>query len=145
MEVLRVSDGEVLYVEVGREHVAGIMRLCELEGWPSFLEDGEKTWRVLTAPGVITVVAVYGGAVVGFAELQTDGAIQAHLSNILVDHDQRRNGIGRRLVEDCFTRSGAKRIDLVSTEGADAFYESFEHRGLAGYRIYPDGGERASR
>jgi ribosomal protein S18 acetylase RimI-like enzyme len=113
------------------------MVLCEQEGWPSFLEDPDKTWRALTAPGVITIVATSGERVLGFAQLQTDGAIQAHLSNIAVDRNQRREGIGRRLIEEAFAQSNAKRIDLVSTEGAHSFYESFAHNRIPGYRIYP--------
>jgi ribosomal protein S18 acetylase RimI-like enzyme len=128
---------------IAREHIAGVMRLCEAEGWPSFLESADKTWRALTAPGVITIVATQGDDVVGFAQIQSDGLIQAHLSNMAVDARLRRQSIGRRLVEEAFERCGAKRIDLNSTEGADAFYESFAHQKYPGYRIYPDGGKRA--
>ncbi len=132
-----MSRDEMRFQPVARDHVPGIMSLCEQEGWPSFLEDPDKTWRALTAPGVITIVATAGQRVLGFAQLQTDGAIQAHLSNIAVDRDQRREGIGRRLIEEAFAQSNAKRIDLVSTEGAHSFYESFAHNRIPGYRIYP--------
>ena len=136
-------SGEISLEVVAREHIPGIMRLCEAEGWPSFLESGDKTWRALSAPGVTTIVATQGDEVVGFAQVQSDGLIQAHLSNMAVDARLRRQSIGRRLVKEAFERCGAKRIDLNSTEGADAFYESFAHQEYPGYRIYPDGGKRA--
>lgn len=131
------TETEIKIIPVAEEYVAGVMTLCELEGWTSFLESREKTWKALTAPGVTTLVAARGPRVVGFAQLQTDGTIQAHLSNIAVDADLRRQGVATRLIEEAFARSGATRIDLLSTEGSDAFYESFEHRVYRGYRIYP--------
>jgi len=127
----------VEYVPVGREHLEGLIRLCQVEGYPSYTQDSERTWRALTAPGVSTLVAVLDGRVVGFAQMQSDGLIQAHLTMIVVDRDQRRRGIGGRLVRQVFARCGGQRVDLLSTEGADAFYRSFAHQRFPGYRIYP--------
>jgi ribosomal protein S18 acetylase RimI-like enzyme len=119
-----------------RSHLAGVIALCEQEQWATFGADPQRAWRALTAPGVITMVARDGDRVVGFAQLQSDGEIQAHLTLIAVSRDHRRGGIGRRLIEEAFGRCGAERIDLC-TDSADAFYESFEHRRFSGYRIYP--------
>ena len=114
-----------------------IVEICRAEGWTSFYADPERTWRVLNAPGVTSVAAVDRGQVVGFAYLQSDGEIQAHLSNIAVSRSHRRRGIARRLIEEAFARCGAMRIDLVSTESSEEFYRSFEHREFPGFRIYP--------
>ena len=46
------------------------------EGWPSLPDDPARALRILTAPGVTTVVAVIQGEVIGFAELFSDGEIQ---------------------------------------------------------------------
>jgi ribosomal protein S18 acetylase RimI-like enzyme len=126
------------FVTISRSHLDGIVALCRQEGWPSFSEP-DRAWRALTAPGVTTIVAVENDEVIGFAYVQSDGEIQAHLSDILVNPQRRRRGIGRRLIEEAFARCGAERIDLVSTEGSAKFYESFEHRRFPGYRIYPKG------
>ena len=67
------------------EDLDGVLRLCEAEGWPSFPADPERASRVLTAPGVTTVVAVDDQRVVGFAQLFNDGELQAFLANIAVD------------------------------------------------------------
>ena len=125
-------------VPIAREHLDGVIRLCEIEQYPSYIQDAERTWRALTAPGVCTVVAVQDGGVVGFAQMQSDGLIQAHLSMIVVDRDLRRRGIGGRLVREAFARCGGQRVDLLSTEGADAFYRSFQYQSFPGYRIYPE-------
>jgi ribosomal protein S18 acetylase RimI-like enzyme len=86
------------------------------------------------------VVARAASKVVGFAYLQSDGVIQAHLSLIAMRSAYRRKGIARRLLETAFARSGAKR--LLSTEGAHDFYRSFEHRAHPGFRIFPEAPRR---
>jgi hypothetical protein len=45
--------------------------------------------------------------------------------------------VGHQLLEQAFARSGAQYLDLVSTEGADAFYRSFDHKEFRGFRLYP--------
>ncbi len=133
-----MSRQAVDYVPIAREHLDGVIRLCEIEQYPSYIQDAERTWRALTAPGVCTVVAVQNNRVVGFAQMQSDGLIQAHLTLIVVDRDLRRRGIGAQLVRAAFVRSGGQRVDLLSPEGADAFYRSFEHQEFPGFRIYPE-------
>ena len=118
-------------------HLAEVVHLCVTEGWMSYA-DPAIALRALSAPGSIAIAAVdEQGAVVGFVQLQSDGAIHAHVSNILVAASHRQRGIGRRLLEYAFARSGAKYVDLVSTEGAHGFYRSFEHKEFPGFRLYP--------
>lgn len=109
-----------------REHLDGVVRLCEVVGYPSYTADRARTWAALTAPSVCTMVAIAPTGVVGFAQMQGDGVIQAHLSMIIVDRAHRRGGIGRQLVQEAFRRCGGQWVDLLSTEGADGFYQSFQ-------------------
>jgi ribosomal protein S18 acetylase RimI-like enzyme len=119
-----------------RQHLPAISALCKAERWPSFSEDPERAWRALTAPGVTTVVAVDGGRVVGFVQMQSDGQIQAHLSLVLVAADRRREGIATRLVRAAFKQCGAERVDVVS-DRAEEFYRSLAGKEWHGFRIYP--------
>jgi hypothetical protein len=76
------ADARLAAVEISpfrAEHLDGVLTLCVAEGWPSFPEDPVRALRLLTAPGVTTVVAVIEGDVVGFAELLSDGELQAFL------------------------------------------------------------------
>lgn len=126
-----------------REHLDGVIRLCVAEGWPSFAEDPERAVRVMTAPGVTTMVALDGDEVVGFAQMLSDGEIQAFLASIAVAERCRGSGIGRSLVDQALRRAGGQRVDLLSEEGAVGFYDSFPHFRKPGYRLYPfhlDGG-----
>ena len=118
-------------------HLEGVLRLCDAEGWPSLPADPGRAGRVLTAPGVTTVVATEDDVVVGFAQLCGDGEIQAFLASLVVDRDQRQTGIGRELVIEGLRLAGGERIDLLSEEAATGFYESFPHFQKPGYRLYP--------
>ena len=124
------------YRRLQRQHLCGIIALCEAESWPSFVKDPERARRALTAPGVTTVVAVDSGHVVGFVQMQSDGEIQAHLSLVLVAAGRRREGIATRLVQEAFRLSGAERVDVI-TDSAPAFYRSFACKEWLGFRIHP--------
>lgn len=65
----------------------------------------------------------------------SDGALQAYLCNLR--SQARRRGVGKKLVHETFARSGAERIDLLALDNSAAFYASFPHRTMPGYRIYP--------
>jgi ribosomal protein S18 acetylase RimI-like enzyme len=122
--------------QYAEEHLPGILAICEAEDWPSLPADAARAHAVFTAPGVTTVVALDGEQVVGFAYLQSDGHIQAHLSQLAVHKSYRRKGIGRALLEYAAPLTGAQRIDLV-TDTAEDFYASFDHKTFSGFRIYP--------
>lgn len=114
----------------------GVIALCAAEGWPSFPEDPERALRALTAPGVTTMVAHEPGRIVGFAQLLSDGEIQAHLSLIAVDPGSRRQGLARAMLKAALAKAGGVRIDLV-TDTAPEFYAALPHRRFDGFRIYP--------
>jgi GNAT superfamily N-acetyltransferase len=120
-----------------RDHLLGIVALCEAEGWPSFPADHERAHAVLAGPGVTSVVALdEAGDVIAFAYLLSDGHIQAYLAELAVSAAHRRKGIARALLEYAMPLTGAQRIDLV-TDTAEAFYASLPHRTFSGFRIYP--------
>jgi len=128
----------ISYEELERRHLVGVIEMCRNEGWDSYLSDSERTFRALSAPGVVTLVATASGAVCGFAQVLTDGEIRAYLTNVTVAVDLRRQGVGRRLIEEAFARAGVRYLDLLSDPGAEAMYTSFPgYRRMQGFRIYP--------
>jgi len=78
------------------------------EGWPSLPEDPERAKRVLTAPGVTTIVALEESEVIGFAQLLSDGEVQAYLATIAVREDSRGRGVGRALIDAGFVSRGRR-------------------------------------
>lgn len=119
------------------EHLDGVIRLCVAKGWPSFPEDPERAIRVLTAPGVTTVIAMDNRQVIGFAELFSDGELQAFLANLAVDERFRGRGTGQALVMEALRLAGGERIDLLCEDDALGFYGSFPHFQKQGFRLCP--------
>lgn len=74
---------------------------------------------------------------VGFAQMLSDGELQAFLATLVVAASECGKGVARRLVVESFRLAGGVRIDLVTEGDAVAFYESFPHRRKLGYRLYP--------
>lgn len=117
--------------------LAAVLGLCQAEGWPSLPADPERARRALTAPGVTTVVAVAeDSAVVGFAQMMSDGEIQALLANLLVTPALRQRGAGRALISEGFRLAGGQRVDLL-TDTAEDFYGRLPHRRFTGFRLDP--------
>ena len=83
------------------------------------------------------MVALEESEVIGFAQLQSDGEIQAHLSLIAVAPKARRRGVGRQLIVEALRAAGGLRIDLVTDHG-DGFYTSLPHIARSGFRLYPE-------
>lgn len=126
-------------------HLGGVLALCRAEGWPSLPADPSRALRALRAPGVTSYVGLVDDRVVGFAQLLSDGEIQAYLALLLVADGERGTGLGRRLVRTCLERAGGVRVDLLADTASIGFYERFRHRSLPGYRIYPlEAPERAA-
>lgn len=129
------------YVMFEEQYLDGIIGLTASEGWPSLSADRARALRMMIAPGVVTIVAVDGGQVIGFARALSDGELVASLADIAVDARHRRKGIGRRLIQEIFRRTNAERMDLLSLPESEGFYQSLPHRPWAGYRVYPDESE----
>ena len=55
---------------------------------------------------------------------------------VAVHPDHRRRGIARLLTVATFQATHTVRMDLI-TDAGEEFYASFEHRRMAGFRIYP--------
>lgn len=87
---------------------------------------------------MICVVALRESEVVGFLQMLTDGTVTGYVCLIAVAVAHRREGVGRKLVAEAFARSNLGRLDLLTDEGAEEFYRSFDHRRFAGFRIYSE-------
>lgn len=125
----------VLFRRYSENDLDQVMDLCAHEGWPSYADDPIRVHSVFTAPGVVSVVGESSGDVISFAYCQTDGAIQAHLSLIVVRPSHRREGVARGLLTFAFDYLGAGRLDLI-TDAAEDFYRSLPHKEYFGFRIY---------
>lgn len=123
-----------------RSHLDEVVGLCSDEGWDDYAEDPERTHRVLTAPGVISLVAMDDdeAALIGFVQLQGDGELQAHASALLVKPEYRLRGVARLLLGRALRDSGCVRADVfVQGDDAAAFYRRMPHKQGLGFRLQP--------
>jgi len=127
-------------------HLEALLALCKAEGWTTFAANRDRAARAMSAPGVTALVAieVAGGdeRVLGFSQAVGDGAITGYLCMLLVAADARGRGVGKALIERTLVKSGALRLDLLSSEEAMPLYERFPHNTMPGFRLYPDEGLR---
>jgi len=110
-----------------------VQRLYEKEGWMTFIkrsEDSLKAWK----SSAISLVAVDGEGIVGLLRALTDGEITTYIAEIIIDMDYRGRGIGKALLDECHNLYPHTRLDLLSTEGADEFYENNKFRKTTGFR-----------
>jgi predicted N-acetyltransferase YhbS len=120
-------------VSLEREHLPGVIELFSGERW-SYADDEQRTWRALTAPGTLSVVALSSEqTVIGIAQVLSDGEVQAFLAVLVVAREHRREGVARRLVEEARARTHGLRLDVISC--ADPFYEQLGFQRVSGFRL----------
>jgi len=112
---------------------SSIQILYEKEGWMTFLkrsEDALKAWKNSN----ITLVALDGDIIVGLIRALTDGEITTYIAEIIVDTSYRGMGIGKALIDICHNLYPNTRLDLLSADGADEFYQRNSFRTHMGFR-----------
>ena len=110
----------------------GLFALYQAEQWTNFTK--EKVAAMLEAPASIYLVLEEAGELVGFARYITDDVETTFIGEIIVDKSHRRQGLGRRLIEEIEARLPATRIELVSEE--DGFYKALGFRFVGnGFRL----------
>ena len=114
-------------------HLDGLVALVAAEGWTEYAEDPERTFRALSAPGVTTLVALADGRIAGAIQVQSDGVMQAHVSMLLIDREQRGRRLGSRLLAEGLERAGGQFLDIrTRTEG---YYERLGASRSLGFRL----------
>jgi len=112
---------------------SSIQILYEKEGWMTFLkrsEDALKAWKNSN----IALVALDGNIIVGLIRALTDREITTYIAEIIVDTSYRGMGIGKALLDMCHNLYPHARLDLLSTDGADDFYQRNSFRRHMGFR-----------
>ena len=96
----------------------GLFALYQAEQWTNFTK--EKVAAMLAASASIYLVLEEAGEIIGFARYITDDVETTFIGEIIVAKSHRRQGLGRRLIEEIEARLPATRIELASEE--DGFY-----------------------
>jgi GNAT superfamily N-acetyltransferase len=110
-----------------------IQQLSSTEGWPTPAarpDEALTSWRNAWP----TLVAIADSELAGFVRALTDGEVTMYVAELLVAPNWRGRGLGRALLEVCHLLHPHTRLDLLSTESADHFYEANEFRRFQGFR-----------
>lgn len=110
-----------------------VQRLSDGEGWPTPRERpvaAIQAWRT-SWPALVAVSEV---SVVGFLRAVSDGSVTTYVAEVLVDPQWRGQGIGAALLDATQCLCPGSRLDLLSTEGSNAFYERAGFRPFPGFR-----------
>ncbi|MGT2716783.1 GNAT family N-acetyltransferase [Streptococcus oricebi] len=98
----------------------GLLALYQAEQWTNFTK--EKVAAMLAATASVCLVLEEAGQIIGFARYITDGVEMTFVGEIIIAKSHRRQGLGRRLIEEIQSRLPATRIELASEE--DGFYKA---------------------
>ena len=110
-----------------------IQQLSTEEGWPTPEKRPNDTltaWRNSWP----TLVLEYKQEVIGFLRALTDELVTTYIAEILIASEWRGQGFGQALIEVCHQLHSPARLDLLSTESADDFYEARGFRQFRGFR-----------
>jgi predicted N-acetyltransferase YhbS len=72
--------------------------------------------------------------IVGFLRALTDEAVTLYVADLLVAPYWRGQGIGAALLEVCHALYPSVRLDLLSTQSAETFYQRNGFRAFHGFR-----------
>jgi hypothetical protein len=72
--------------------------------------------------------------VIGFAHALSN-SLTPYFPELVVAAKDRNHSVARKLLAEIFHRSGAIRLDLISTDTAEGFYETLAHHRYAGFRL----------
>lgn len=100
--------------------------LYDAVGWSAYT-DHPGTLMAGLRGSLRVVIARTDGRLVGLARVIGDGATICYLQDVLVHPDARREGLGRRLVQEAFAPFGDVRQHVLITDeepGQKAFYEA---------------------
>ena len=112
---------------------AAIQQLSTAAGWPTPVErpyEALNAWRASWS----ALVLVNGPEVIGFLRALTDEQVTTYIAEVLVSPQWRGQGLGQALIETCQRLYPSTRLDLLSTESSDGFYEAVGFRHFRGFR-----------
>ena len=102
----------VTFREIAPDDYEQLRHFLSEQGWAERVREPDR-FRTMLEGSALTVVAVDGETIVGFARALCDGATNAYISTVAVAPHRRGEGIGRELVERLMSGDTEGRITWV--------------------------------
>ena len=131
--------GELRLERVNSVARDALIALYDAVGWTTYTRDAERLVRAIAESSHV-VVAWQGERLVGLARCVSDGVTIVYIQDILVHPDCQRQGLGRRLVQDCLDRYEDVRQKVLLTDDRPsqlAFYASLGFHNTRGLEKTP--------
>jgi ribosomal protein S18 acetylase RimI-like enzyme len=109
----------VVYRPIQTDDYEAVKTFLADNGWGARVSDVER-FHAMVEGADRTMVALDDGRVVGFARALCDGVSNGYISMVAVAEDLRRQGIGRRMVEDLMQGDTGGEITWVLRAGRDS-------------------------
>lgn len=103
------------------------------EGWSNLVARHEET-KAAWGNSNAAFVAEIDGRIVGCLRGLTDGHITFYICELLVDRNQRGNGIGTKLLDYVHALYPETRLELLASSTSRTFYETQKFRAFYGFR-----------
>jgi ribosomal protein S18 acetylase RimI-like enzyme len=107
-----------------------LIGLYNAVGWTTYTRDGDELEKAIRNSTYV-VCAWDGEQLVGLVRCLSDDVSICYLQDILVHLDYQRQGIGRRLMENCLERFDHVRAKVLLTDDEErqhAFYKSLGYK-----------------
>ena len=102
----------IRFREITPEDYEGLRQFLSEQGWADRVQDDNRFQTMLDGTD-LTVLALDGDTIVGFARALCDDASNGYISMVAVAPDRRRQGIGRELVTRLMSGDTDERITWV--------------------------------
>lgn len=143
-----MQQREIAIQAFGPDHIDGAVALSRQEKWPHRPQD----WQMALQLSSGAVALDEQGRVAGTILVTPYGMDCATINMVIVDRNQRGNGLGRKLMERAFALAGDRPLRLVATADGMPLYEKLgfgasgtirQHQGEVEDLGSPDGVEIA--
>ncbi|KAA9149890.1 GNAT family N-acetyltransferase [Amycolatopsis acidicola] len=117
---------------------AELLPLYESVGWSAYTKEPDLLATAIAGSSFV-VTARRGGRLIGLARALSDGATICYLQDVLVRPEERRNGVGRLLVQAMLDRYANVRQKVLLTDDEPAQRAFYESLGYAETRDFGPG------
>ncbi|MBZ9689695.1 GNAT family N-acetyltransferase [Clostridium estertheticum] len=111
-----------------------VQKLYEDEGWLTAITKPEESLRAWKNSSISLVAVDESKIIVGLIRALTDCEITTYIAELLVNKNYRGKGLGKSLIDACHHLYPHARLDLLSTESADEFYNRNKFKKINGFR-----------
>ena len=122
-----MNTGDIVLSAFGAELVDEVKALYRESGWTAYLGNDEKLKRAFDN-SLCTIGAFRDRRLVGFIRCVGDGEHIVYVQDLIVRKEDRRKGVGERLLKEAMERFADVRMFALFTDSADkaanAFYAS---------------------